>query len=282
MLRPACVGMVSEVACARNARQRSTVRSSSRSISATESDISATRMARRWRGERDAGERARLVRPARQRPPARGRASPARRSSAATSRSTRVRPDALEQALAHQARQLARHLLARGADAAGDVLVRRRRLEARAVVLDAGDAREAQQLEPDAALHRLRAEVEQAVGELAHRAGQAAQQALAHRGVVGEDGAERLGRHRGEQRFAQRHDVGEARVAVDRRVLAEQLARGEVAEDDAPAAPGVARRRAPWPAITKYTSRSVPSRRITYSLRLQRVQLHCAAISRSV
>ena len=102
-------------------------------------------------------------------------------------------------------------------------------------------ARQAQQLDPGAALHRLRAELEQAAGQLAHRAGQPAQQALAHRGVVGEDGAERLGRHRGEQRFAQRECVGEARAAVDRRMLAEHLARRELAEDDAPAAPGVRR-----------------------------------------
>ena len=46
MLRPACVGTVCEVACARNVRPRSTVRSSSRSIAAIESLISATRMAR--------------------------------------------------------------------------------------------------------------------------------------------------------------------------------------------------------------------------------------------
>ena len=241
MLRPACVGMVCEVAWARNVRQRSTVRSSSRSMSAIESLISATRMARRWRGDvtpwkaRGSGTRRTgsglgfRLHVARE-PPERGDVEQHQRAAGA-----------LEQSLAHQARQLARDLLARGAHPARDVVVRRRRIEPRAVLLDAGEAREAQQLDPGAALHWLRAELEQAAGELAHRAGQAAQQALAHRGVVGEDGAERLGRHRGEQRFAQRQHVGEARAAVDRRMLAEHLARGELAEDDAPAAPGFAR-----------------------------------------
>ena len=148
---------------------------------------------------------------------------------------------ALEQSLAHQARQLARDLLARGAHPARDIVVRRRRIEPRAILVDAGEAREAQQLDPGAALHWLGAELEQAAGELAHRAGQAAQQTLAYRGVVGKDGAERLGRHRGEQRFAQRQRVGEARAAVDRRMLTKHLARGELAKDDAPAATGFAR-----------------------------------------
>jgi hypothetical protein len=97
-------------------------------------------------------------------------------------------------------------------------------------------ARQAQQLEPDARLHALRAQVEQALGHLAQRAGQAAQQALAHRRVTGEDGAERFRRHRGEQRFADGDHVSDAPLAVERRVHAHQLAGAEVAEDDLPAA----------------------------------------------
>ena len=149
-----------------------------------------------------------------------------------------VAASALEQPAPREAGELARHLLARAADAARDVVVRGRGLEARAVGVDAGDAREAQQLEPDAALHRLRAELVQALGELTHLARQAPQQALAHRGMAREQRAEHFWRHRGEQRFARRDHVGDARPAVDRRMLAEHFARRDVAQDDAPAPPG--------------------------------------------
>ena len=92
MLRPACVGTICDVAWARNVRQRSTVRSSSRSMSAIESLISATRMARRCRGDvtpwkaRGSGTAGAAA------TSASGRTSPASRSSAATSSSTRPRP----------------------------------------------------------------------------------------------------------------------------------------------------------------------------------------------
>ena len=283
MLRPACVGIVWDVACARNARQRSTVRSSSRSISAMESLISATRMARRCRGEVTPWKARGSCIAGLAAASASGRTSPASRSRAATSQQHQAAVGALEQSLAHQARELARDLLARGAHAAGDVVVRRRGIER---------ARGCRSMPATRARRSSSTQMRRCTGcapSSSRRSASSRTEPVRRRSRrsrteawLARIGAERLGRHRGEQRFAQRQRVGEARAAVDRRMLAEHLARREVAEDDAPAAPGRRAVTRTSPAITKYTSRSVPSRWITTWLRLQRVHLHCAAISRSV
>src|SRR5438132_91239 len=140
------------------------------------------------------------------------------------------------QRTAREARKFARHLLARRAHAAGDLVMCWCALDASDVGGNTACPCQAHELGPHPPGHALRAELEKPVGQLAYRAGEPAQQPFPHRRVIGEDRAECLGRHRGEERLAHCYHVGKARASVDRRMLAEHVARGHVAQDDLAAA----------------------------------------------
>ena len=159
----------------------------------------------------DAGEGARLGRLRPAAASASGRTSPASRSSAATSCSSRLRP-ARSSRPSRTRRDSSRVTCSR------EVPTRL----AMSLCVGAGSTRavrpprhrRARLAARSRCGARLGAELEQAVGQpRAPSPSRAAQQALAHRGVIGEDGAERLRRHRGDQRLAQRDDVGKARAA---------------------------------------------------------------------
>ena len=226
MLRPACTGMVSEVAWARNARQRSTVRSSSRSISATESDTSATRIARRWRPAA-AGERARLVGD-RRRQCLRARGAHRRRGA-------RARPRRAAPACGRRAR---------AAPAAPGATARATPPRARCrrgwrFPCAAAPARCAPRW-PRSPASRARRSSSSQMRVCTRCAPRSSRRSASSRTVPvrrrsrrsrTEAWFARIARNTsgdidGEQRLPQRHGVGEARLAVDRRVHAEQLARG--------------------------------------------------------
>ena len=110
------------------------------------------------------------------------------------------------------------------ADATGDVAVCRGRRDDGCIVIAHMIAGQAQQLGMDAVLDRQRAELEDPVRERAKLTDERLQDRGGDPGVVGQHLPEDARRHRRDHRIVQRHDVGRARVAVDRRELAERPA----------------------------------------------------------
>ena len=75
-----------------------------------------------------------------------------------------------------------------------------------------------------AVLHSERAQLEQAVRQVAHRRGEAQQHAIAYQRVVAQQLAEHGRAHGGDERIVYGDDIGRARQPVDRGVLAEPFA----------------------------------------------------------
>ncbi len=135
---------------------------------------------------------------------------------------------AFDQTSAGQRAQFARYRLTVGADAASDVGMGWYWRDDCRVSVQSLVARQPQQLALNAVSHRQYAKLDDAVRQIADQTGEVLHHLRRDVWMVVQDASKGHGRHRSQDRIAERDDRCGARRAIDRRHLAEALSGGQV------------------------------------------------------